>query len=180
MLWLSNSTLSRLRDQLRAGGSRASTLPPLEPQSIEEMHANAVAAELLPLTIAMYTMMVADGKTSTEEHEVLRGALRNLSENHVRSAHIDQMVLLAEQRVAEVGVQAALRESAQQLSEEAGRAEVAFILAAAIAFADQAIADQENDLLNTFAEHLGISETRAHELLDTLDGDLQAARANQS
>ena len=54
-------------------------------------------------------------------------------------------------------------------------AEVAFVLAAAIAFADNAIADQENELLNSFAELLGLDEARANELLDAMETDLRQA-----
>ena len=53
------------------------------------------------------------------------------------------------------------------------------MLAAAIAFADSAIADEENDTLNLFAEGLGIDEERANELLDTVEADL-AAQAKES
>ena len=53
------------------------------------------------------------------------------------------------------------------------------MLAAAIAFADNAIADEENETLNELAEGLGIGEARANELLDDVEKDLsgQAAAA---
>jgi hypothetical protein len=56
------------------------------------------------------------------------------------------------------------------------RAEVAFVLAAAIAFADNAIADEENDTLNMIAEGLGIEESRANELLDGVESDMSAGK----
>jgi spermidine/putrescine-binding protein len=46
------------------------------------------------------------------------------------------------------------------------------LLAAAIAFADNAIADEENETLNAFAEGLGIDESRANELLDDVEKDM--------
>ena len=58
------------------------------------------------------------------------------------------------------------------MQEDKERAEVAFVLAAAIAFADDAIADEENETLNAFAEGLGIDESRANDLLDTVEADL--------
>jgi tellurite resistance protein len=61
-----------------------------------------------------------------------------------------------------------------QLKDDPARAEVAFVLAAAIAFADNAIADAENDTLNELAEGLGIDDARATELLDGVEADLAA------
>ena len=40
-----------------------------------------------------------------------------------------------------------------------------------IAFADNAIADEENDLLSDLAEGLGIEDARANELLDSVEAD---------
>jgi tellurite resistance protein len=64
-----------------------------------------------------------------------------------------------------------------QLAEDPARAEVAFVLAAAIAFADGAIADQENDTLNELADGLGIDEARATALLDGVEADLAANKS---
>jgi len=50
------------------------------------------------------------------------------------------------------------------------------VLAAAIAFADSAIADEENETLNLLAEGLGIDEKRADELLDNVESDLAERR----
>jgi tellurite resistance protein len=74
--------------------------------------------------------------------------------------------------VAEQGRDARMREVIAQLHDDPARCEVAFVLAAAIAFADNAIADEENDALNLFAEGLGIDDSRANELLDSVEADL--------
>ncbi len=66
-----------------------------------------------------------------------------------------------------------------QLKDDPARAEVAFVLAAAIAFADNAIADAENDTLNELAEGLGIDDARATELLDGVEADLAASGAEK-
>ena len=42
----------------------------------------------------------------------------------------------------------------------------------AIAFADNAIADEENDTLTSLAEGLGIDEANANTLLDAVEADL--------
>jgi len=172
MIWLSNSTLVRLRDQLQARGARPSIVAPeagMAPETVELLN---VVAEYGPLCEAMYLMMSADGKISNEEREVLRGALRNLSGDAVRSAHIESMLDDAGKKVAEEGRDARMKEVVTALHEDRARAEVAFVLAAAVAFADNAIADEENETLNAMAEGLGIDEARANQLLDEVEQDL--------
>lgn len=171
MIWLSNSTLSRLRDQLRARGQRVSVAMPAgaSPDALEQV---TLSAEYGTLAEAMYLMMSSDGEVSKEERDVLRGALRNLSDDALRSAHIDSMLEDAEKRLAEHGREARFAEIVSELREDRDRAEVAFVLAAAIAFADNTIADEENDAITGLAEGLGIEETRANELLDAVERDL--------
>ena len=171
MIWLSNSTLARLRDQLQARGQRPSIVsdPSMPPESVELM---TVLAEYGPLCEAMYLMMSADGKISSEEREVLKGALRNLSGDTIRGAQIESMLDHAGKQVSEHGREPRMKEVIAQLHEDKARAEVAFVLAAAIAFADNAIADEENETLNSLAEGLGIDENRANELLDAVEADL--------
>ncbi len=173
MIWLSNSTIARLRDQLRARGQRPSiALGDVSKLSPEAAELVGVAAEYGPICEAMYLMMSADGKITNDEREVLKGALRNLSGDGVRTVHIEAMLDQAAKHVAEQGRDARLREVISRLHEDPARAEVAFVLAAAIAFADNAIADEENETLNAFAEGLGIDESRANELLDSVEADL--------
>jgi tellurite resistance protein len=174
MIWLSNSTVSRLRDKLRAHGVRPSIAASpdaakLTPEDAELMN---VLAEYGAFSEAMYLMMSADGKVTTDEREVLKGALRNLSADSLRSVHIDALLDQAAKNVAEQGRDVRLREVISVLHEDPARAEVAFVLAAAIAFADNAIADEENETLTAFAEGLGIDESRANELLDSVEADL--------
>jgi uncharacterized tellurite resistance protein B-like protein len=171
MIWLSNSTLARLRDQLQARGQKPSIVaaPGMTPESAELM---TIVTEYGPLCEAMYLMMSADGAISTDEREVLKGALRNLSGDTIRTAHMDEMLDAAGKNVADQGRAARLKEVVDQLQDDRTRAEVAFVLAAAIAFADNAIADEENETLNSMAEGLGIDEERANELLDDVEKDL--------
>jgi tellurite resistance protein len=169
-MWLSSSTIARLRDQLRARGSRASLYPgKFSPDVAEAMN---VVVEYGPLCEAMYLMMSADGKVSQEEREVLTGALRNLSGDSLRSAQIETLLEGAARSVAEHGRDKRLQAVSLVLKEDSARAEVAFVLAAAVAFADNAIADEENELLDQLAIGLGIDEERAAQLLDAVEQDL--------
>ena len=177
MIWLTNSTLERLRDQLRARGQRPSIVAPDPSMTPDAMELMNIVAEYGPLCEAMYLMISADGHVSNEERDVLRGALRNLSDDQIRSAHMESMLDQAGKAVAESGRDKRLAEVAASIKEDPARAEVAFVLAAAIAFADGAIADEENETMNTLAEMLGIDEKRANELLDDVEADLSKAQA---
>lgn len=177
MIWLSNSTLARLRDQLRERGQRPSlVLPNLQALSPDAAALLATTTEYGPLCEAMYLMMSADGHITNNERDVLKGALRSLSDDAVPSAHIEAMLDAAGRNVAEFGREARLEEVVEQLQDDPARAEVAFVLAAAIAFADNAIADEENETLSQFAEGLGIDEGRADTLLDSVEADLRGKR----
>ena len=134
-----------------------------------------LVAEYGSLCEAMYLMMSADGDVSDEEREVLKGALRNLSDDTLRGVQIEAMLVEAASQVATHGREPRLKEVVEHLAEDPARAEVAFVLAAAIAFADNTIADEENETLNSLAEGLGIDESRANELLDAVEQDLKAA-----
>ena len=172
MIWLSSSTLVRLRDQLQQRGQRPSIVaadPSLSPEALE---LETLMAEYGPLCEAMYLMMSADGAVGDDEREVLKGALRNLSNDAIRTTHMDAMLEAAGKHVADDGRDAVLGDVVAQLHEDKARAEVAFVLAAAIAFADNAIADEENETLNAFAEGLGIDEARANQLLDDVEADM--------
>ena len=89
--------------------------------------------------------------------------------------HIEALLDAAAKQVAAQGREARLADVIAQLGTDPARAEVAFVLAAAIAFADNAIADQENETLNALAEGLGIDETEATALLDGVEADLAAS-----
>lgn len=140
--------------------------------SPENMELQNILQEYGPLCEAMYLMMSADGAVGEEEREVLKGALRNLSGDTIRTAHMDKMLENAGKSVADQGREARLQSLVEDLRHDKARAEVAFVLAAAIAFADNAIADEENETLNSFAEGLGIDEARANQLLDDVEADM--------
>ena len=156
MIWLSNSTIARLRDQLRTRGQRPSVAIGGAPLTPDEAEQATVAAEYGPICEAMYLMMSADGKITDDEREVLKGALRNLSGDTIRGVHIESMLATSTKNSETEGREARLKEVIALLHEDAARAEVAFVLAAAIAF----------------AEGLGIDESRANELLDSVEADL--------
>jgi tellurite resistance protein len=171
MFWLSTSTVVRLRDQLRAAGQKASVdvrvgeAPSAEDEAL-------LVAEYGPFCEAMYLMMSADGEVAIEEREVLSGALRNLSGGTLDGDLIAKMLERATAAAETDGRDVRLEKVVADLAKDNARAEVAFVLAAAIAFADNAIADEENETLDQLADGLGIDEARADVLLDAVEKDL--------
>jgi tellurite resistance protein len=181
MIWLSNSTISRLRDQLRARGQRPSVVVGDPTKiSVEAAELMGVAAEYGPICEAMYLMMSADGKISNEERSVLKGALRSISNESLASTYIEAMVDAAAKNVALSGREKRLADVAAQLQDDPQRGEVAFVLAAAVAFADGAIADEENETLSDLAEKLGIDDARVEALLDAVETDVAKRPASTS
>jgi len=177
MIWISNSTLGRLRDQLRLNGQRTSVVETRA--TVPDVEADRVLVEYGPLCEAMYLMMTADGSVSEDEREVLRGALRNLSGDVLGRAELDALLLTAARNVAVDGRDARLQAVTSDLASDDTRAEVAYVLAAAIAFADNAIADAENTTLDAFAAGLGIDEARAETLLASVQRDLEGDRSTR-
>jgi tellurite resistance protein len=131
----------------------------------------AATVEYGPLCEAMYLMMSADGKISSDERAVLKGALRSLSNDSIPSTHFETMLDTAAKNVAYSGREQRFRDVAAQLRGDRERSEVAFVLAAAVAFADGAIADEENETLSDLADQLGIDESRVEVLLCTIEAD---------
>jgi tellurite resistance protein len=173
------ATISRLRDALLESGRRPSavvssayeTLTRAGMLSPEEAHAlNRVE----PLAEIMFLMMAADGRLQDDERDAVRGAIRELSDNVLRSGTINVMCENFAARLLDHGRDQRMHEVAEELAGHTSDAESAFALAAAIALADDHVADEENAFINQLGEWLSISATRAGELLDQLEEDRQA------
>lgn len=171
MLNIETTTIARLRDRLKERGERPSLFA-TDLATLAAAKDSSVPAEILlrfdAICEAMYLMAKADGKLDPSEADTLRGALRELSEGTVRSHHIQKMMEEADKRLAKDGLESRIKSVANQLVGDQGSAEAAFVLAAAVAFADNEIADEENDMLNTFADALGIDADQANALLDEM------------
>lgn len=175
MLKIDTASISALRDRLlETGGapSIALTGKSAVEAAAHPLHGDDEAAQLFDACFeGMYLMLSADGSIGPEERDLLRGAIRELTANAVRSAQIDEMCEAAAERYATEGADKRLAAISEVLKRERVAAEAAFVLAAAMAFADNEIADEENDTLNAFAEQLDIDTDRANELLDQLAAD---------
>jgi tellurite resistance protein len=160
--------IKSLRERLLETGG-APSLMAGDPDAEQILGGDKEAAALLESTIeAMLIMLAADGQTTNEERDLLRGAVRELTAGGIRSAQIDKIFDASIARIKDAGAEARLAAVAEVLKKEVIAAEAAFVLSAAMAFADQEIADAENETLNNFADLLGLEEDRANELLDEL------------
>jgi tellurite resistance protein len=173
MIQLSTAAIGRLRDRLQEEGAPPSAMlsgPEAMTRAEHPLSGDADAIALFDATFeAMYVMLAVDGAIGQDERDVLRGAIRELTAGSVRSDDIERLMGECQIRLATEGTEQRLRELAVVLKKERMAAEAAFVLAAAMAFADRRIADEENETLNTLAELLGIDDAQANQLLDQLE-----------
>lgn len=124
-----------------------------------------------PLAEAMFLMMSVDGEVAEPEQDAIRGAIRGLTDNLLRSGTINVMLENYAERLKEQGRDVRLHEIAEEIASEPSEAEGAFALAAAVAMADDKVEDSENEFINQLAEWFGIDPERAGEILDQLEAD---------
>lgn len=125
---------------------------------------------------AMYLMMAADGKVLNVEREVLRGALEILSENQVRTAHMEAMLEAASRASATQGPERRLGAVVEALQHEPRvKAELVVVLCAAVAVADGAVTEEERALFEHLQNALSIADERAEQLLGQLLRDSRPA-----
>ena len=169
MITLQDKTLKRIRDELLEVGQ-----PPsvhfMNVADVEDPFAGDPDAKrrFEALFEVMYLMVTADQNVADVEREVLRGAVRGLTEHAVRTKHIEKLFEQCAE-LAKQGVRTRLAAVAPILKEDPALVDAAFSLAAALAFADQEIQDSENELINDLADALGLDAARADDLLNQLE-----------
>ena len=173
------TTILRLRDAMLESGRRPSVVvspayETLARAGLLSMEETTALTRVEPLAETMFLMVAADGAFAEQERDALRGAVRGLSDNLLRTGTINVMLENFEKRLQDHGRDERLREIAEELAEHPSDAESAFTLAAAVALADDEVHDEEQAFINQLAEWLGISAERAGELLDQLEADRRA------
>lgn len=169
-------TIARLRDALLESGRRPSTVlssayEALTRAGLLSLEETTALNRVDPLAETMFLMMAVDGKVAEVERDAVRGAIRGLTDNVLRTGTINVMLETYAERLAAQGRDQRLHEIAEDLADEPSEAEGAFALAAAVAYADDEVDAAENEFINQLAEWLGISAARAEEILDQLDRD---------
>jgi len=179
---IQTATIARLRDALLQSGRRPSLLSSsayetLTREGLLSPEEAGALNRVDPLAETMFLMMSADGAIANAERDAVRGAIRGLTDNILRTGTINVMLETYEARLKQQGKDARLQEIAEEIAEDPHEAEGAFALAAAVALADDAIADEENAFINQLAEWFGISPERSSEILDQLEEDRLAGES---
>ena len=173
---LKTKTILRLRDALLQSGRRPSFVASsayetltreglLSPEEAGAIH------RVDPVAETMFLMMAADNKVAEAEREAVRGAIRGLTNSGLRTGTINVMLETYQKRLETEGREERLRQIAETIAEEPTEAESAFALAAAVALADDEVADEENAFINQLAEWFGLTPARTAEILDQLEED---------
>ncbi len=166
MIRLPTAALAALRARLAAVAARPSLTPSASTPGAE-IDA-AIVEELAPLSDAMVLMMAADGDLGAAERDVVRGALREL-DDRVRSRHVEALVQSSRDALLRLGSEGLREDIARALGGDPARAEVALVLAAAVAYADGEIAEAEDATMNSLMSSLGVSPARVRALLGALE-----------
>jgi tellurite resistance protein len=169
-------TIERLRDALLESGRREGTVlssayETLARQGLLSTQETTALRRVDAVAETMFLMMAADGDVADAERDAVRGAIRGLTGDVLHAGIINVMLETYAGRLQEQGREARLRQIAQSVSGEAQEAESAFALAAAVALADDEVADEENSLINELARWFGFSDAEADSILDRLARD---------
>ena len=166
--------ISRLRDTLLRRGAGVSSPPPpfgssLTPEQLE------LARRVRPFAEAMYLVLGADAEIGARERDVLRGALRALTDNMLSSAALDRMLAEFEVARSSEGLEPRLDAVASALYADRTDAELALELAIAAASVDGRLDAREQMVAQSLAERLGIAPSHVDELMnDTPSSDYSA------
>jgi tellurite resistance protein len=168
-------TIERLRDALLASGRRQSDV-------VSSAHATLARQGLLTeqekdairridaVAEVMFLVMAADEQITDTEYAAVRGAIRGLTGQALGDGIIDVLVEDYALRLRDQGREARLKQVASTMTDEA-EIESAFAMAAAVALADDEVADSENKVLDDLALWFGIGPARVRILLDQLADD---------
>lgn len=169
-------TIARLRDALLESGRRPSTVlssayEALTRAGLLTAEETVALSRVDPLAETMFLMMSVDGQVHQTERDAVRGAIRGLTNNVLRTGTINVMLEKYAERLEAQGRDRRLHEIAEEIANDPGEAEGAFALAAAVALADGEVDHSENEFINQLADWFGITPERAEQLLDQLDHD---------
>jgi tellurite resistance protein len=160
---MTSKRIERLRDKLLARGQP--TLAPPAPARPATPELWALADRVRPFAEVMYLVLAADEDISERERDVLRGALRSLTEGALSSAALDEMLQEFESNRAREGLELRLDYLASALYPDRSDARLALGLATAAADADRGVGPQEREVITSLAERLGIRHSELAEML---------------
>jgi tellurite resistance protein len=171
-----SQTIERLRDALLASGRRA---PAIQSSAFETLARAGLLSEkeraallrVEPLAEVMFLVIAADEMVAESELAAIVGAVRGMSGDALTDGTIKVMIDSFALRLRDQGALGRLRELGTALRSDQNDAESAFCLAAAVALADNAVADSESRVLDELASVLGFSESDRQRILGQLAQD---------
>jgi hypothetical protein len=156
-----NKRIERLRDKLLDRGAKPSQYPPpmLGPETL------ALTERVRPFAEAMYLVLSADGQISDRERDLMRGALRTLTEGLLSSAVLERMIADFARARASEGLEVRLDRVASELYGDRADARLALGLSMAAAEAENGVGEEERAVLTALGERLGVTRLELAELL---------------
>ena len=124
-----------------------------------------LARRVRPFAEAMYLVIGADAEVGPRERDVLRGALRTLTDNLLSSAALDRMLAEFQEARASEGLEPRLDAVASALYGDRTDAELALELAIAAASVDGRLDAREQMVAQTLGERLGIAPAHVDRLM---------------
>jgi tellurite resistance protein len=162
---MASKRIERLRDKLLARG-RPTLYPSPSPSPTDlSPELLALAERVRPFAEVMYLVLATDSKISENERDVLRGALRSLTEDALSSSTLDAMLTEFEQLRARQGLEVRLDDLASQLYGDRADARLALGLATAAADSDEGVGSDERAVIVALAERLRVSDEELQALL---------------
>lgn len=159
---MANKRIEHLRDKLLARGQPM----PTAPRNVASSELSALSARIRPFAEVMYLVLAADEVLTERERDVLRGALRSLSDGALSSTAMDEMLEDFRRARARDGIELRLDFLASALCVDRTDARLALRLATAAADADHGVGPEEEAVIRALGERLGVSRSEMLELLD--------------
>ena len=175
---LRTKTIERLRDALLKSGQRRSTVTSsayrtLVRQGLLSDDENQALERIGPVAEAMFLVIAADEQVTDTEMAALRGAIRGLTGDVLSDDVVQILIEKFAIRLRDEGREARLSEIARATL-EAGEALNTFSLAAAVALADNQVADAESDLIVELKGYFQLTDEQVATVLGQLDDDVES------
>ena len=128
MIHLRPATVTRLKDRLQKTGARpslvvSSTDDVLAKAGMLPPEEQAAVRTIDPVVETMFLMMAADGEVGEDEYTVIRGAVRELTENFVRTTTLNVLLEGYKKLLDEQGQKERVEDIARRLGDDAAGAE---------------------------------------------------------
>ncbi len=175
---LRTRTIERLRDALLSSGERAgnvvsSAFATLARQGLLSETEKAALLRVDAVAEILFLVIAADEQIMDTEVAALRGAIRGLTGDALGDGIIDVMLEAYALRLHDEGRDQRLRAVAKSIHDPV-EAESALSLAAAVALADNDVAESESAVVTLLAEAFGFDEARRRSILGRLDDDARS------